>query len=78
MDSLKYFSLQQLKMVEVATEMRYYAERCYNPIPDFLALSQQWYLKVSPTIPLYSVIMVYEWLKENGYYNPYDYRSDDT
>lgn len=77
MDSLKYFSKDQLKMVQIATEMRYYAERCYNPIPGFLSLARQWYLRVSPALPLYSVIMVYEWLSENGYYNPYDYRGED-
>lgn len=75
MDSLKYFSKDQLKMVQVACEMRYYAERCYNPVPDFLALSRQWYLKVSPALPLFSVLMVYEWLCEHGYYEPYDYRA---
>lgn len=78
MDSLKYFTPQQLKMVQIACEMRYYAERCYNPVPDLLSLVQQWYLKVSPTIPLFSVIMVYEWLKDNGYYDPYDYRSEQA
>ena len=76
MDSLKYFSKDQLKMVQIASEMRFYAERCYNPVPDFLALCRQWYLKVSPALPLFSVIMVYEWLCENGYYDPYDYRSE--
>lgn len=74
MDSLKYFSKDQLKMVQVATEMRYYAERCYNPIPDFLSLCKQWYLKVTPALPLYSILMVYEWLSDHGYYDPYDYR----
>lgn len=66
------FTAQQLKMVSIACKIRESALRCYGPLPDFKTLCEQWYLAVSPAMPLYSVFMVYNWLVEHGYYEIYN------
>lgn len=67
------FTSQQLKMIAVACELRAGAVHCYNSIPDFKTLCEQWYLAVSPALPLYSAFMVYNWLEEHGYYELNNY-----
>lgn len=66
-----YFTPQQIKMIELACKLRESALHCYASIPDFKTLCEQWYLYVSPALPLYSAFMVYNWLSDNGYYELY-------
>lgn len=65
------FTPQQIKMIELACKLRESALHCYSSIPDFKTLCEQWYLSVSPAMPLYSVFMVYSWLVDRGYYEIY-------
>lgn len=74
---MEYLTKQQIKMVEIAGRLYNFAiwpgERVPRPgsLPTFQQLCEHWYLEVSPTIPLYSIMNVYNWLIEHGYYNPY-------
>ena len=57
---------QQKKMIRVAGVV-WSRERQ----PDLQALIQIWCAQVSSTIPLFSILEVYDYLIETGYYNPF-------
>ena len=74
---LQNFTSQQLKMIEVAGRLwKWQAQvsKIGHPmpgsLPDLEGLCCHWYMEVSPAIPLYSIMCVYNWLKETGYYDP--------
>ena len=77
MDSLNNFTPQQQKMVAIAGRLWWAVADpltklpAPSSLPDLERLCCHWYMEISPTIPLYSVMLVYNWLKETGYYNPY-------
>lgn len=68
MDSLRYFSREQMRMIDLACRMRSYAIQHRRQLPGFKDLVDQWYLTISPAIPLYSALMVFDWLTEMGFY----------
>lgn len=59
------FTLQQKQMIDIAGRMW---RKDWQP--DMFTLCIRWSMEISQHIPVYSIVRVYDWLVETGYYNP--------
>lgn len=59
------FTKQQDKMLDIAGRLW---RKDFQP--DLLYLMHEWYEQISGAIPLYSILIVHDYLCEIGYYNP--------